>query len=273
MYSLLELNDIYYIADHQDPNKSKGIIKGLSLDLSKRDIHCIVGPSGSGKSTLMKIINGDLTPTAGRIYLTGNRVTNYRKYRRFSKNNISLLPQDPFEILISTATVEQYVSFIKKQFDGKDHNIFEELYNLLEIEDIIERKIKQLSGGERQRLALLVVLSTEFEILLLDEPTSYVGTDKQVKFAQMIIKISNLFEVPIVVTTHSHIFANTFKLYFEIFEGSFRRCGRFFDKENFSVRHIVQDYRLSLLDNDLRKINNNEQIDITYQEVSGYETQ
>lgn len=154
------------------------VLKGLDVDLRKGEIMGLVGGNGAGKSTLLALLSGDRQPYRGHISVRGKRMKS-----RFSafEARIGLLGQDP-RTLFSTDTVR---AELEKAANARDKSTAEERINavisLMDIGDILDRNPFDISGGEQQRTAIAIILLTEPEALLLDEPTK--GMDAGVKRA------------------------------------------------------------------------------------------
>ncbi|WP_054278525.1 ATP-binding cassette domain-containing protein [Streptococcus phocae] len=137
----------------------------INLELEKGKSYFLLGKNGSGKSTLIDCI-------AGHIDYIGS--ITYNKEVQFSKA-ISYQPQH-FKIL-ENLKVSETINFFKSavlsyQFD-------QELYDLLEIATILNKKVKRLSGGQRKALSIFIALAMNKEIVILDEPFSELDFEKK----------------------------------------------------------------------------------------------
>ena len=154
------------------------ILRGLDVKLCRGSITGLVGGNGAGKSTLLSVLSGERAPYRGRIEIGGRRLKG-----RFSsfEERIGLLPQDP-RTLFSSETVgeELHKAAAARRPEDAGRRI-DEIASLMEIEDLLGRDPFDISGGEQQRAAIAMILLTEPEALLLDEPTK--GMDAGVKRA------------------------------------------------------------------------------------------
>ena len=169
-------------------SKSYGKIKGvknLSFDVKKGEILGFLGPNGAGKSTTMNIITGYISATAGTVKVDGYDVLEDEKE---VKKRIGYLPENP--PVYVDMTVEAYLSFVSQlkqvSINIRKRNI-DEVMELVKIQDVNKRLIKNLSKGFRQRVGLAQALIGNPEVLILDEPT--VGLDPK-----QIIEIRNLIK-------------------------------------------------------------------------------
>ncbi len=150
-----ELKECWFRYEKNAPD----VLRGLSLRLHRGEVFSLVGSNGSGKSTTVGILAGTIKPYRGRVKLGGSRAV--------------ALPQDPRELLSRESVLDEL-----GEMDAP-HERTDEIIELMELGDILERHPFDISGGEQQRLALGKALLTEPDVLLLDEPTK--GMDGQMK--------------------------------------------------------------------------------------------
>lgn len=160
-------------------------IDNLNFKVEKGEILGFLGPNGAGKSTTMNIITGYIPSTEGTVTLEGYEVLEDEKE---VKKRIGYLPENP--PLYLDMTVESYLTFVSqlKQVPkrNRDTNV-NEVIELVKLQDVRGRLIKNLSKGYRQRVGLAQALIGNPEVLILDEPT--VGLDPK-----QIIEIRNLIK-------------------------------------------------------------------------------
>jgi len=157
-------------------NSSHGI-KKFSFQGTSGQLVGIMGGSGAGKSTLLKVLNGDLNPSTGGIYVNGR---NLHRRSRELEGMIGYIPQD--DLLIEELTVRQNLRFNAKLcLDGYTEEEIDEavdtLLKELDLYDARDLKVgsplnKFISGGQRKRLNIALELIREPQLLFVDEPTS-----------------------------------------------------------------------------------------------------
>lgn len=142
-------------------------LDNLTLDIARGEFVTFLGPSGCGKSTTLRILGGFERPTAGRVILEGEDVTNQPPERR----HVNMVFQD--YALFPHMTVAQNISFgleLKGMGKADIKRRSDEIMAFLELEAFGGRYPVQLSGGQRQRVALARALAPDPALLLLDEP-------------------------------------------------------------------------------------------------------
>ncbi|MEG2405556.1 MAG: energy-coupling factor transporter ATPase [Clostridiales bacterium] len=178
------------------------IVKGVTVDIPKSTLFCVVGGNGTGKSTTLRMISGILTPYRGKVLINGKDIKKYSNKELFL-GNMAVLPQDPQSLFVKKSVeLDLYemlsdFSLTKAQQTQK----VKEISELVEITDLLKRHPYDLSGGEQQRAALAKVLLLEPKILLLDEPTKGLDNFFKIKLAK-ILKTLTQKGVTIVMVSH-----------------------------------------------------------------------
>jgi len=157
-------------------------VKDISFTINDNEIVGFLGPNGAGKSTTMNIITGYLSATSGTVKVNGYDILE-QPYE--AKRQIGYLPEQP--PLYLDMTVKEYLNFVydlkKTKLPREPH--LKEIVQLIKIEHVYHRLIRNLSKGYRQRVGIAQALIGNPKVLILDEPT--VGLDPQ-----QIVEIRNL---------------------------------------------------------------------------------
>ncbi|HCA23583.1 MAG TPA: heme ABC transporter ATP-binding protein [Pseudomonas sp.] len=158
------------------------IIQDLDLQLPAGKISVIIGPNGCGKSTLLRALAGLLKPQTGQILLDGRALARFGA-RELAKR-LGLLPQSSSAPAgISVADLVARGRFphqgLLRQWSAEDAAAVSEALRLTDLTALAERPVAQLSGGQRQRVWLALVLAQQPQLLLLDEPTTYLDIAHQ----------------------------------------------------------------------------------------------
>ncbi|MGP0221276.1 energy-coupling factor ABC transporter ATP-binding protein [Paenarthrobacter sp. NCHU4564] len=148
----------------------KTLLQDVSLDLTEQRIG-VIGANGSGKSTVLRLINGLVEPTEGKVLVHGeDTVTAVRKVR----SNVGFVFTDPLsQLVMPTGREDVELSLRRSVKNGRERAVRAESvldrFGLLRLAD---QSIYELSGGERQLLALAAVLAVDPKVLVLDEPST-----------------------------------------------------------------------------------------------------
>lgn len=183
----------------------KVIIDNLSLEINKGEVVSIIGPNGCGKSTLLKTLSRMIKPMKGDVYLEGSKILSLKN--KLIAQKVCLLSQHnnaPMDL-----TVEDLVYFgripHKKWFENKnakDNEIVDWAIENTGLSKYKNTKIGSLSGGERQRAYIAQALCQKPDILLLDEPTTYLDISYQLEVMELIRNINEKFGITIVMVLH-----------------------------------------------------------------------
>lgn len=145
------------------------VLKNIDLTLDSGHFYTLLGPSGSGKSTILKLISGQLQPTAGQVIFDGKVINDLPAEKRRVNTvfqNYSLFPN---------MNVYDNVAFgprLKKMSEEAIEEKVKEMLGLVKLAGYENREINELSGGQQQRVAIARALANGPELLLLDEPLS-----------------------------------------------------------------------------------------------------
>lgn len=139
---------------------NKEILKNINLCIPHGKIIGLLGKNGQGKTTIIKLINDLLTPTSGEILVNG------KKIGVESKNIISYLPERSY--LDKTMTVNQVVTFFTEFYDDFNEKKARKLLKDLDLD--INQKLNKMSKGMQEKVSLVLVMSREAELYILDEP-------------------------------------------------------------------------------------------------------
>lgn len=162
---MLELKNVSYRVD--DNGEQKYILKDINLTIEERFV-AFTGPNGGGKSTLAKVIAGIITPTAGRIYLDGEDITDLTVTER-AKKGVSYAFQQP--VRFKGLTVRDLITLAS----GKPLKVSDACAYLSEVgmcaRDYIDREVNaSLSGGELKRIEIATILARATKLSIFDEP-------------------------------------------------------------------------------------------------------
>ncbi len=142
-------------------------LRGVSFELRRGEIHCLLGENGAGKTTLMKILAGILRPTSGEIYVRGRRVS-FKSAAEALRNGIGMVQQHL--ALVPVMTVYENLVLGLSRLPSREE--IEELMRQTGLRVPLEAPVESLSFGVRQRAEILKMLLRRVDVLILDEPTT-----------------------------------------------------------------------------------------------------
>src|SRR5690554_676189 len=174
-------------------------VDGVSVDIRKGEIFALLGASGSGKSTLLRMLAGFEIPSAGKIILDGQDITNLPPYLR----PINMMFQS--YALFPHMTVEQNIAMGLKQDKLPKNEIADRvaaMLKLVKMEAYGKRRPQQLSGGQQQRVALARSLAKRPKLLLLDEPMGALDKKLRTEMQLELVDILEKVGVTCLMVTH-----------------------------------------------------------------------
>lgn len=203
----------------EDGKSSILAVDNISLELEKGTFAAIVGPSGSGKSTLLTIMGALQRPSEGTIELDGTNLYTVSEKRRseIRFNNLGFVLQG--SNLIPYLTVEEQFLLKLKKSKLKDKTLYADLLSKLGISDLKHKYPDEISGGERQRVAIALSLILKPDIVLADEPTASLDTDKSFDVVAMLKEITQTMNTTVVMVTHDTRMLEQCDRIFEIIDG------------------------------------------------------
>lgn len=163
---------------------SRPIIRDLDLDLIDGSFTVIVGANGSGKSTLLRGLARVLKPTSGEVLLDGRAVQTYSSKQ--IARRLGLLPQsqvapDAIGVADLVARGRYPHQSLLRQWSRADAEAVQEALRLTGTAELAERPFDELSGGQRQRVWIAMALAQQTDLLLLDEPTTFLDLAHQLE--------------------------------------------------------------------------------------------
>jgi multiple sugar transport system ATP-binding protein len=242
-------------------NKNFGkteVLKGINLDIKHGEFLVLLGPSGCGKSTLLNTIAGLETANSGDILIDDHIVNNMEP----SDRDIALVFQS--YALYPAMTVRKNVTFgleQRKTPKEKIEKALNDVSNLLQITQLLDRKPSQLSGGQRQRVAMGRALVRDPKIFLFDEPLSNLDAKLRVEMRREIKKLHQKLGTTIVYVTHDQTEAMSLGTNIAIMDhGLIQQCDtpkNIYNKpESVFVADFIGSPSMNLIEGKLKKHNN-----------------
>ncbi len=183
----------------------KIIIEGINITIPRNKISVIIGANGCGKSTLLKTLSRLIQPASGEILLDEENLSDIAP-KQLAKI-LGLLPQSP--VAPEGITVADlvgrgrfpYQSFFKG-LSKTDYEAVEEALEIMGITELANHCINELSGGQRQRVWIAMALAQQTDILLLDEPTTFLDISYQVEILDLLTELNRKRGTTIVMVLH-----------------------------------------------------------------------
>lgn len=199
-------------------------LKNVDMHVAPGEVVGLIGPSGSGKSTLLKCLGAVIEPTEGQmvlgeevIYDNGWKVNDIRALRR---DKIGFVFQAPY--LIPFLDVTDNVA-LPSMLAGRPNSAARrhalELLQTLDVDHRAKAMPSQLSGGEQQRVAIARGLVNHPPIILADEPTAPLDSERALAVIRILNDMAGKFETAIIVVTHDEKIIPTFKRIYHIRDG------------------------------------------------------
>ncbi len=181
------------------------VVDGIDLTIPAGQVTAIIGANACGKSTLLKTLARLLTPSGGNVLLDGSDI--HRLPTRQLARSLGLLPQSPIapEGIVVADLVGRGRHPHQRWFggtSGADDKAVAEALAATGIADLADRNVDELSGGQRQRVWVAMALAQQTDILLLDEPTTFLDVTHQVEILDLLTDLNRQRGTTIVMVLH-----------------------------------------------------------------------
>jgi putative ABC transport system ATP-binding protein len=199
-------------------------LKHVDMQVAPGEVVGLIGPSGSGKSTLLKCLGAVIEPSGGRMIL-GEQVIyddawKLRDLRSLRRDQIGFVFQAPY--LIPFLDVTDNVALLPMLAGRPNAEARQRARELLEALDVAHRASAmpaQLSGGEQQRVAIARALVNRPPVILADEPTAPLDSQRALGVIRILNEMAQRFQTAVIVVTHDEKIIPTFKRIYHIRDG------------------------------------------------------
>jgi len=199
-------------------------LRAVDMTVAPGEVVGLIGPSGSGKSTLLKCLGAVIEPSGGRmtlggrtIYDEGWRVNDLRALRR---DSIGFVFQAPYLIPFLDVTDNVALpAMLAKAGNDAARQRAREMLAALEVEHRAHAMPAQLSGGEQQRVAIARALINRPPIILADEPTAPLDSERALAVIRILNRMARDHETAVIVVTHDEKIIPTFRRLYRIRDG------------------------------------------------------
>lgn len=185
--------------------KNRQIIEDLSIDFPKGSITTIVGQNGCGKSSLLKTVSRAVIPNGGKVILEDKSIRRYPSKQLARKvGYLAQVHTSPEDIDVRTLVSYGRYPYSKfgKGLTQKDVEIIDRALSMTGIDKLQHQMVSTLSGGERQRAWIAMTICQEPEILILDEPTTYLDISYQVEVLELVQRLNKELGMTIIMVLH-----------------------------------------------------------------------
>ncbi|OEH91752.1 ABC transporter ATP-binding protein [Bacillus solimangrovi] len=181
------------------------VVDDLTLTIPEGKITILIGGNGCGKSTILRALARLLKPKVGTVYLDGKEIE--RIHTKEVAKKLAILPQGPQAP--DGLTVKELCYYGRHPHKGllsketkQDHEIVEWALDATRMHEFAERPLDALSGGQRQRAWIAMALCQGTDLLLLDEPTTYLDLAHQIEVLELLKELNSLHGRTIVMVLH-----------------------------------------------------------------------
>lgn len=186
----------------KDSDETIEALKETNFSVDKGEFVAIIGPSGSGKITLLTIAGGLQSPSSGEVWINGQTLSEKKEKARakvrFEEIGFILQASN----LVPFLTVKKQLELVDKVTKGKNNKSGLDLLSRLGLDKLIDKYPDELSGGERQRVAIVRALYNDPSIILADEPTASLDTEKAYEVVKILAKEAKEKNKATIMVTH-----------------------------------------------------------------------
>ena len=183
----------------------RAVVEALDIDIAPGKITVIVGANGCGKSTLLRALARLIVPKEGEVLLDGTSLQ--RQHSKEIARTLGLLPQRP--VAPEGIAVADLVGRgrhphqrMLARWSPRDYDAVAEALAATGVSDLADRPVDELSGGQQQRVWIAMALAQETDILLLDEPTTYLDITHQIEVLDLLVDLNRDSGATIVMVLH-----------------------------------------------------------------------
>ena len=203
MIRLIDAEKVYENGTHA--------LKGVSFTVEDGEFAFLVGPSGSGKSTIIKLLTGEIVPTAGRVMVNGFSMSRiHERQIPYMRRTIGVIFQD-FR-LIANKTVYDNLALAMRAVGAQPKELRSRIPYVLALVGLADKGNRypdELSGGEQQRVAIARALVNNPSMIIADEPTGNLDPQRSLEIMMLLERINEL-GTTVLVVTHEKALVNRF---------------------------------------------------------------
>lgn len=201
--SVLNVNHIS--KSYKTCGQTVSVLQDISMSVEQEEMVAVMGPSGSGKTTLLHILSGMDTPDEGNVYVNDNEISTFdsEEMAIFRRRNMGMIFQD-FKLLESLNVQENIL--LPLVIDEVDYETQEQklqyILDVLEIEDLKDKRLNEISGGQKQKAAIGRALIQKPKIIFADEPTGSLDRRSTKVVMECMQKMNRELGAAFMIVTH-----------------------------------------------------------------------
>lgn len=199
------MNEYYFYAEQMSVGYDRPLIRQIDISLEKGQILCLIGPNGAGKSTVLKSIAGQLRLLGGCVYLGKEILSEMKQEERAKRLSVMFTEKLKTELM----TCADVAATGRYPYTGRfgvlseeDYRIVDEVMKLVQITEFRDRDFQKISDGQKQRVMLARAICQEPEILILDEPTSYLDVKYKLEFLSILQEMKSKKGLTVIMSLH-----------------------------------------------------------------------
>lgn len=200
------MNDSYFFTVNMCVGYyGKPLIRDIGITLKKGEILTLIGPNGAGKSTILKSIAGQLELIGGAAYLDQSAIAEMRREELAKKMSVLLTEKIRADLLTCREVVESGRYPYTGRFGilgEEDHRIVAEAMELVHVKELRDRLFDEISDGQKQRVMLARAIAGQPQILILDEPTSYLDVKYKLEFLSILQEMRKKKGLTVIMSLH-----------------------------------------------------------------------
>ncbi|MFJ6941257.1 MAG: ABC transporter ATP-binding protein [Limosilactobacillus mucosae] len=196
------------------------VLSDVSFKAHSGELSLVLGPSGSGKSTFLTIAGGLQRPTSGQVLIDGQDINRFSEKQRdeIRLNQIGFVLQS-YNLLSYLSVADQFALVDRVHKGNLSPDRLEKLLQELGIDQLVNKFPDELSGGQNQRVAIARALYTDPAIILADEPTAALDSERVKVVGRLMKEMAKQYDKAVVVVTHDLRLKNFADRIYQIMDG------------------------------------------------------
>ena len=183
----------------------KVLLSDIALKVNKGEILVLIGPNGAGKSTIIKNLIKEMSPIGGNIYIKGRKISDYTSKEYAKTMSVVLTEKIKTEMMTCRDVVAMgrypYTNYFGR-LTKEDEQIVNESLKKVSAIDIADNDFSQISDGQRQRIMLARAICQKPEVIVLDEPTSFLDIRHKIELLDILQEMAVKDNVAVIVSLH-----------------------------------------------------------------------